>query len=56
MSFAVFSTNQNKMTGFFLISVIVLGVIGFFSVSLTEKMEKNTKNLSDGYEIIEDNG
>ncbi len=40
---------------FFLFLVIALGIIGFFSVAVSEKSEKKVGTVSAEYEIIEDN-
>lgn len=42
--------------GFFLVSVITLGILGFFSVAILEKSEKDVGTISTEYEVIEDNG
>lgn len=36
--------------------VIVLGVLGYFSIAIAENSEKNARTVSVEYEIIEDNG
>ena len=41
---------------FFLFCVIVLGVLGYFSVAVAENSEKHARTVSVEYEIIEDNG
>lgn len=41
--------------GFLLAAVIILGVIGFFSLAASDKSDKKMGTVSAEYEIIEDN-
>ena len=41
--------------GFLLFIVIALGIVGFFSVALTENTTPEPRTISLEYEIIEDN-